>query len=66
MIVIVLDINCGLSHRAKAHMALIPQERFTVVDTEHPLFDISLPLPQVYKDGEYIGGFYELVKELPV
>ena len=57
---------CGWSQRAKAHLSIVEGAEFDIVDTRHPMYNPHVQTPQVYKDGEYIGGFYELVKELPV
>ena len=65
MITIVFDPKCGWSQRAKAHVALLETET-TFVDTTDTLYNPDLPMPQVYVNDKYVGGFYDLVKELPV
>ena len=66
--------TCGWAMRARKHCELfeLPFKMIKVFRgvENHPdvlkIYDSRKPMPQIYDDGEYIGGFYDLVERFPV
>lgn len=73
MIVIISFGECAWAQRARMHCTLLDMKfnhiKWTRGDTKHQSrskIDFSKPFPQIFIDGDYIGGYYELVERFPV
>jgi len=63
MIEIVGGTTCGYTIMCAQHLSLVGQ-KFAI--DFHDQSPNDYPLPQVYVDKEYVGGFEELIKEYPL
>ena len=75
-IVVVAPNECGWGIRCVLHCRLLEDVEYDSVhftlkelyngEVDKNKFDFTKKFPQVYVDGKYIGGFYELVDMFPV
>jgi hypothetical protein len=73
---IVAPKECGWGVRCVLHCRLVKGIQydalnFTLKDlslgkVDRSKVDFTKEFPQVYVDGKYIGGFYELIEKFPV
>lgn len=74
LIHIVAPKECGWCARIIRHCCLLKNVRYTVENWElkhtdtvdKNRIDFSKRFPQVFVDGKYIGGYYELVERFPL